>query len=72
MPMITNKTDRPILLLRWKFFPGKGKALDPFGVKHRDVPDTLAYSDRAKALADQGIIAIEGYVSRKSSMAEDA
>ena len=45
---------------RWRFLPD-GSALTPKGQKADRIPDDVAYSPAAKRLADQGILAIEGY-----------
>lgn len=61
MAKVTNKTDRGIPLRGWRVLPNGSKVVDRSGRIHKSVPDEVAYCPQAKALADQGVLELEGY-----------
>lgn len=65
MAKVENLTDRGVPLLRWRILPKGVKALNPRGDIVECVPDSVAYSDAAKRLADSGVLWVEGYSKPK-------
>jgi hypothetical protein len=61
MPIVVNVTSKGIDLLRWRILPNSRIAVSPDGRMTEDVPPSVAYSDRAKELAADGYLLIEGY-----------
>lgn len=60
MTKVQNPSGRALTLSRWKILPD-GRCVDPLGVLGCCLPDSIAYSARAKKLADQGLLKIYGY-----------
>ena len=61
MPKVENLTSRGISLARWRLLPNGSAVISPSGQPAAELPAEVAYSSRAKAMADQGLIAIPGY-----------
>jgi hypothetical protein len=61
MAKVINPSEEGISILRWRLLPKSHIFVDPKGRLVEDAPPYIAYSPQAKALADQGIISIEGY-----------
>lgn len=61
MPKVVNLSEEGITILRWRLLPRSRIFVDPQQRLVEDVPAYVAYSDQAKALANQGVIRIEGY-----------
>lgn len=60
MAKVQNLQGRTVSLLRWKVLPD-GRCVNPRGDVGCCLPDAVAYSDKAKRLADQGVLKLEGY-----------
>lgn len=61
MPKVFNPREEGVNILRWRLLPKSRIFIDPSGRLVEDVPSYVAYSPQAKALADQGLLRIEGY-----------
>lgn len=61
MPKVRNDSRKAITLCRWKILPDN-RLLNPLGEIKDELPANIAYGPQAKRLADEKLIAIEGYV----------
>lgn len=62
MVKVMNLTARGVPFLGWRVLPNGSDLTDPNGQKQTSMPADVAYSAQAKRLADQGLIAIDGYI----------
>jgi hypothetical protein len=67
MPKVRNDTSRAVPLCRWRILPDN-RVINPLGEIKDELPADIAYGPQAKRLADQKIIAIEGYVVEGQEM----
>lgn len=63
MPKVENLTSVGVSLANWRILPNGGEVISPTGQRGTSLPADVAFSPRAKRMADQGLIAIEGYTA---------
>lgn len=61
MPKVRNDAGRALTLRRWTILPNS-RVVSPLGYIKDELPADIAYGPQAKRLADQKLIAIQGYV----------